>query len=96
LRHLRRREENMSKLAEYIQVLADEPAEYARWRADGVEAMTRFGLTEPEQHAVLQGDPAAIRAQIPSAHPRDNGPEIPLQGTPKPQPKPPKPGEHVG
>jgi len=86
----------MSKLADYIQALADEPTEYARWRSDSVEAMTRFGLTEPEQHAVLHGDPATIRARIPSAHPRGNGPDIPLQGTPPKPPKPPKPGKHFG
>jgi len=70
----------MSKLAEYIQVLADEPAEYARWRADGVEAMTRFGLTEHEQHAVLRGDVAALRTELARA-----------QQPKPPEPKPPKP-----
>ena len=85
----------MSKLAEYVQVLADEPAEYARWRADGVEAMIRFGLTEPEQQAVLHGDPEAIRAQIRHASLRGTGPDVPLQGHPPKPPQPPPPDPDV-
>ena len=70
----------MSKLAEYMQALADEPTEYARWRADGAQAMSGFGLTLSEQRLVLSGDPAAIRAELARA-----------EQPPEPEPKPPKP-----
>ena len=79
----------MSKLAEYMRVLAEEPTEYAGWRANGDEAMTRFGLSEDERYAVLRGDPATVRAVIARAEgPSSEKPKpIPLQTDPKPKPK---------
>jgi hypothetical protein len=78
----------MSKLAEYMLVLSEDGAERDSYRADRTAAMTRFGLSDAEQHLVLTGSPAAIRTAIEpvGARPRP----VPLQGTeekPKPKPK---------
>ena len=70
----------MSKLAEYMLVLAEDGTEQARHREDQVQAMSRFGLSRSERQAVVSGDPAAIRAAIARA-----------QRQPEPKPKPPKP-----
>ncbi len=76
-----------SKLGEYMQLLAEEPAEYARSRTDAVQTMTRFGLSAAEQHTVLTGDPGSIRTEIQSADLAEKPKPIPLQGTEKPKPK---------
>ncbi len=78
----------MSKLSEYMLVLSEDRAEQDRYRSDRTAAMTRFGLSDAEQHLVLAGSPAAIRTAIEPVAERPK--PVPLQGTPKP-PKPPKP-----
>lgn len=81
----------MSKLAEYMLVLSEDGAEQARYRKDKVQAMTRFGLTDAQQHVVLTGTPTTLRTRV--LGPGPVGEDVPIQTTPKPTPKPPKPPE---
>jgi hypothetical protein len=81
----------MSKLAEYLLVLSEDRAEHARYRKDKVQAMTQFGLTEAQQQIVLTGTPTTLRTGVLGGIPVAEN--VPIQTTPKPQPKPPKPPE---